>query len=411
MDDSLPSADSPDVPSSGRPHEVAGNSDGPGVAVTLTDSDFEPEPLSGRAPRKPGPGLPESVLWIVGLFVVQILGAIPFVVYVVAKTILSLGATETERLLQDPIQLQELLSNNMALIAGGSQLVFIVLAIVAGVVRLGKNRRQHLPLRAIPLQHCVMIGLLIFPLIMFGVQLSIVFQQVLDEIAQKVPVLKWLSEQESMNVIVDIVEQASLPFGLLIIAVIPAIAEEIVFRGIIGRGLVARWGMRWGVLLTSMLFAAIHVQPAQVFALLPMAVCMHVVYLSTRSFWAPMAIHFVNNASAVVIIKLFAGSEDLVDQSAREDPSWTVLMMSGCCVLALISLIWKTRVQYVHADGTVWDPGYQSADTPSPELSTVSVCTRTQTSSFVAAAVIIVLFVMIFIWYVIEDAVSAAGGF
>ena len=417
-DDSLPPDDSPVVPANDSLPDIFSGGEEPPVALTLTDSDFDAEPPSDRALRKPGPGLLEAFVWIAGVVMVQFLGAIPVLVFLVGKMLLSLNTAELQRLQGDPDQLQEFvlsqmqdaLSNNIVLLFGTIQIAVIVSAIVAVLLRLGKNRRQALPLRAIPLQHCVMLGLLIFPLILFSGQLSVVFQQVLDAIAPNVPVLDELNKLGAKNEIAKLAEQASLTFLLLMIAVIPAIAEEIVFRGIIGRGLVARWGMLWGVLITTVLFAVVHVQPAQVLALMPLAICMHVAYLATRSFWAPMAIHFINNAAAVVVMKLFAGSADMVDQAQQADPSWTILVTSGCCALALISLIWKTRVQYVHADGTLWDPGYPSADIPSPEFATVSTCMRTRARSFVVAAVLIVLFGMTFIWNWLEEAASAAAG-
>ncbi len=64
--------------------------------------------------------------------------------------------------------------------------------------------------------------------------------------------------------------------GLIVaFAVAPALGEELVFRGVIGRGLIARWGLPAGVLITSVMFAAIHVHPAHVVGVIPVGIAMH----------------------------------------------------------------------------------------------------------------------------------------
>jgi hypothetical protein len=81
----------------------------------------------------------------------------------------------------------------------------------------------------------------------------------------------------------------------------------VVFRGLIGRGLIARWGVVGGVLLTSLLFAAAHVSPAHAIATLPIAVFLHVSYLATGSIGAPIFVHFLNNALSVTMMKYSLG--------------------------------------------------------------------------------------------------------
>src|SRR5205085_9678359 len=90
---------------------------------------------------------------------------------------------------------------------------------------------------------------------------------------------------------------------VLVMAVLPALGEELIFRGLIGRGLLARWGVVAGVLWTSVLFGLVHLNPAQAIAVIPIGVILHFVYLTTGSFWAPVLLHFLNNAFAAVMLK------------------------------------------------------------------------------------------------------------
>ena len=54
--------------------------------------------------------------------------------------------------------------------------------------------------------------------------------------------------------------------ALVLFALGPGIAEELMFRGFLGRGLVARHGLGVGVLLTSLLFGLVHLDPPHVVA-------------------------------------------------------------------------------------------------------------------------------------------------
>lgn len=89
--------------------------------------------------------------------------------------------------------------------------------------------------------------------------------------------------------------QVSYPTLVVAVALGPAVGEELVFRGLIGRGLIHRWGVPGGICLTAALFALAHLSPAHAIATLPLGVFLHWVYLRTHSLWAPFLLHFLNN--------------------------------------------------------------------------------------------------------------------
>jgi membrane protease YdiL (CAAX protease family) len=89
-------------------------------------------------------------------------------------------------------------------------------------------------------------------------------------------------------------------YGVLVVGLGPGVCEELWCRGFLGRGLVGRYGPITGVLLTSLFFGALHLDPPHVLATFCMGAALHVVYLSTRSLLLPMLIHFLNNSVAVL---------------------------------------------------------------------------------------------------------------
>ncbi len=93
--------------------------------------------------------------------------------------------------------------------------------------------------------------------------------------------------------------------NLLMFGVIAAIGEELLFRGLVLR-LLHEWfrNAHVAVILSALLFAVLHLQ---FFSLLPrigLGVLMGYLYVWTRSIWVPILVHFVNNASAVVVFYL-----------------------------------------------------------------------------------------------------------
>jgi len=147
--------------------------------------------------------------------------------------------------------------------------------------------------------------------------------------------------------------QAPLGVILLAIAVAPALGEELLFRGLIGRGLIARMGIVRGMLLTSVLFGVMHVNPAQAVAVIPLGLAMHFVYLATRSFWAPVLVHLLNNSLASVLLKY----ESQIPLAKLLDGEGALplhlLTVSAAMVTAIGLLFWQTRVQYASKDGTL----------------------------------------------------------
>jgi hypothetical protein len=172
-----------------------------------------------------------------------------------------------------------------------------------------------------------------------------------------------------MAKLTESMSSAPLLVVVAIIGVGPAVGEELLFRGLIGRGLVARYGIVLGIAITSVLFSAVHLNPAQIVGTIPLGIAMQFVYLTTRSFWAPMTLHFLNNTFSVVLVKVgdrFGVKELAADYS--DSLPGSLLLASACLVATIGLLLWQTRVRYVTGDGNEWDAGYPTAEVPPAEV-------------------------------------------
>jgi len=96
----------------------------------------------------------------------------------------------------------------------------------------------------------------------------------------------------------------SLEFALvfLTMALIPALAEEMYFRGLLeGILLDMKVGAVHAILISSLLFAMMHFQFYYLLPLLFMGAVLGYVYYRTGNLWLSMAMHFMNNGLIVLV--------------------------------------------------------------------------------------------------------------
>jgi membrane protease YdiL (CAAX protease family) len=113
-----------------------------------------------------------------------------------------------------------------------------------------------------------------------------------------------------------------LLYVLLVIALVPAVCEELLFRGLVQKNFergVRGW---WKVVLPGVIFGAYHFNP---FAFVPLAVLgvyLGFLVLRTESILTSMAAHFANNLFAVIVV-FFNGNEAILLHDATSDLSFT----------------------------------------------------------------------------------------
>lgn len=80
--------------------------------------------------------------------------------------------------------------------------------------------------------------------------------------------------------------------------VVAPIAEEFIFRGIILQSFCTKWGIRAGLLSSSLLFGCLHLN---FIGTLLVGIILGMFYIKTRSLIVPIAFHALNNILAVLI--------------------------------------------------------------------------------------------------------------
>jgi membrane protease YdiL (CAAX protease family) len=350
MNDEFDRADEPSAPESRSEPVFAG---APVVEDVATFDDLAAGGLITT--RLPGPGLPESIGWCFGIVMFQLgAGIVAAIIGVVVLIASGAGGNNPQEMMN---KLQNLEGTGQLLLFGLPNLFAFAALIGLALLRLGKSPVRKLNFSVPSRTQLLVLCSAVFPIGFVADAVWTAADAVWQPIVENSPLLKQLTDQTNIMEFMEQLEGAPVVLLLLCLAVVPAVGEEFMLRGLVGRGLIARWGLVWGVLLTSALFAMLHMYPVHVAAVFPMGIMMHVIYLTTRSLWAPMLFHFLNNGLA----SLYTSAGMTGEEGAA--PLWLAPIglaygIGACC------LLWKYRTRYVDADGRPFDPGYITVEQP-----------------------------------------------
>lgn len=132
---------------------------------------------------------------------------------------------------------------------------------------------------------------------------------VLGPLTEQIPIPELLEK-----VMLDLLLQANNVFGFITVAIAAPILEEILFRGIILDGLLKRKSPKSAILISSFLFAFIHLNPWQFFEAFVAGLLLGWVYYHTKNVGYCILIHFVNNGSSAAAIALLSEERIMNDR-------------------------------------------------------------------------------------------------
>ncbi len=105
------------------------------------------------------------------------------------------------------------------------------------------------------------------------------------------------------------------PLGLLTVAVLGPVCEELLFRGGVQTCMLRQYpsqGPGMAIAFTAVIFSLIHLNPAQMPAAFTLGLALGFAYWWTGSLIAPMAIHVFNNSFACVVAQLSPDEDSII---------------------------------------------------------------------------------------------------
>ncbi|MBI1287173.1 MAG: CPBP family intramembrane metalloprotease [Flavobacteriales bacterium] len=151
----------------------------------------------------------------------------------------------------------------------------------------------------------------------------------------------WMEQKEQSagkltELFLDMPSVWFLVLNVVMIGLLPAVGEELIFRGIIQRGLQKQIGNPHAAIwLAAILFSAFHFQFLGFVPRMLMGVAMGYLLYWSGNLWYPIIAHFTNNASAVILnYGIQHGDVDsAMDQAGTGNSTMAVFSLVFCMML------------------------------------------------------------------------------
>lgn len=118
------------------------------------------------------------------------------------------------------------------------------------------------------------------------------------------PLSAWMGLPDFMKQLFE--QMKEYPVSAFIsVAIFAPLLEEIFCRGIILRGLLTHYSPTKAIFWSAAMFAIMHMNPWQAVPAFLMGILMGWIYYRTRSIWAVIFIHFINNSFSFVVTAFF----------------------------------------------------------------------------------------------------------
>ena len=134
--------------------------------------------------------------------------------------------------------------------------------------------------------------------------------------------------------------------NLFVMAFLPAMCEEMLFRGWLQRVLVARVNYHVAIWVVAFVFSAIHFQFYGFVPRMLIGAALGYLFCYTGSLWAPIIAHFTNNAMAVITAFLSYNGYTSIDfDLIGTGDTWYLSVASVAVCLALIGVIKRKLIE------------------------------------------------------------------
>ena len=122
--------------------------------------------------------------------------------------------------------------------------------------------------------------------------------------------------------------------ALLVMAFVPAVVEEVFFRGGFQNMMHRSTGNFWvAIIVTSLLFSAIHFSFYGFLTRTALSIVLGLLYAYTRNLWMPILAHFINNAIGVgEVYYLRSTGQSLSDGIGDKFPIWWGILALGAFI-------------------------------------------------------------------------------
>ncbi|MBC7775584.1 MAG: CPBP family intramembrane metalloprotease [Phycisphaerae bacterium] len=233
------------------------------------------------------------------------------------------------------VRLQLGLTHMFGFLVAGSVTVWVF---YRGITQSAMSWPDYLQTRRWPRWTELFLGVLLM-----GVSLPLVLYSL--SINQQLPLPELFKEasaqaEEALKGLLHMDNGAELLANIVIIALLPALGEELVFRGVIQQQLMRRIANPWvAILVSALVFSAAHFQFEGFLPRVLLGFLLGWLYWRTRNFWVPVVGHFFNNGIQVFGQYLYGKEMSAIDLEKDIQVPWEFAAISAFMIWAVMRLI------------------------------------------------------------------------
>ncbi len=253
------------------------------------------------------------------------------------KDLLSISALDTQSMINSMKYIQ--------IVGGIGTFIFssLLLSFLYTGEWLGYFRPRHFP----PLVSVLLLAAIMISGLPFVNYLTELNMKMTIPIATLEELLRSLEEQTErmMMKLIETDNIGGLMLNLLMIAIIPAIGEELLFRGLMQRHLAESFkNIHVAIIVTAIIFSLVHFQ---LYSFLPrffLGIVLGYLFVVGRSIWYPIIAHFINNAIGVIFYYLVYQQKatDSLEEIGTSESQPIMAIFSFVAVVGFMVLLAKT---------------------------------------------------------------------
>jgi len=173
----------------------------------------------------------------------------------------------------------------------------------------------------------------------------------------------WMTEQEEnleklTRLLTTMDSFGQFVLAMLVIAVIPAIGEELLFRGLIQNKLqLMLRNSHWAIWITAILFSAIHFQFYGFVPRMVLGALFGYLYVWSGNLWIPIIGHFINNGIQIVLLYIYQRQITELNIDEVETVPWGTFFLASLITVGLLYYFYRKSQGFTT---TRWQPVFST---------------------------------------------------
>lgn len=216
--------------------------------------------------------------------------------------------------------------------------MFILAAIGTAYFCYKSKWLKMLQISTVPTARALVLGVILLIFVVPSVEFTAFINKM-------IPLPSWakgMEEQTSaiLDLILTVDAGWKIWLNLFIIAIMPAIGEELIFRGLVQRQierLVKHEHL--SVWIAGAIFSAIHFQFEGFLPRMLLGAMLGYLYIWTRNLWVPIFVHFINNALQLAAIYMLDKTPKEIEQMTNNATNWWGLILMLVATLPAVFII------------------------------------------------------------------------